>query len=41
MKRFGFIQVEKNEFKPKDNATMEQLAMGVYNALNNLRNSQY
>ena len=38
---FGFIQIENNEFKPGDNATMEQLAIGVYNALNNVRNTQY
>lgn len=38
---FGFIKIENNEFKPKDNATMEQLAVGVYNALNNVRNTQY
>ena len=38
---FGFIQIENNEFKPKDNTTMEQLAIGVYNALNNVRNTQY
>lgn len=38
---FGFIQIENNEVKPKDNSTMEQLAIGVYNALNNLRNTQY
>jgi len=38
---FGFIQIENNEFKPKENITMEQLAMGVYNALNNVRNTQY
>ncbi|MFT5872135.1 MAG: hypothetical protein ACI8WT_001063 [Clostridium sp.] len=34
---FGFIQIENNEFKPSDNVTMEQLALGVYNALNNAR----
>jgi hypothetical protein len=38
---FGFIQIENNEVKPKDNSTMEQLAIGVYNALNNVRNTQY
>ncbi|MBU3144148.1 YcdB/YcdC domain-containing protein [Clostridium sp. CF012] len=38
---FGFIQIVNNEFKPKDNTTMEQLAIGVYNALNNVRNTQY
>ncbi|MBZ9688833.1 DUF4901 domain-containing protein [Clostridium estertheticum] len=38
---FGFIKIENNEFKPKDNTTMEQLAVGVYNALNNVRNTQY
>ncbi|MGH4138856.1 YcdB/YcdC domain-containing protein [Clostridium sp.] len=38
---FGFIKIENNESKPKDNATMEQLAVGVYNALNNVRNTQY
>ncbi|MGV8980954.1 YcdB/YcdC domain-containing protein [Clostridium sp.] len=38
---FGFIKIENNEFKPTDNATMEQLAVGVYNALNNVRNTQY
>lgn len=34
---FGFIQIENNEFKPSENVTMEQLALGVYNALNNAR----
>ena len=38
---FGFIKIENNEFKPSDNATMEQLAIGVYNALNNVRSTQY
>ena len=38
---FSFIKIENNEFKPKDNATMEELAIGVYNALNNVRNTQY
>jgi hypothetical protein len=38
---FGFIQIESNEVKPTDNSTMEQLAIGVYNALNNVRNTQY
>lgn len=38
---FGFIKIENNEVKPKDNSTMEQLAIGVYNALNNVRNTQY
>jgi len=37
---FGFVQVEKNEFKPKENTTMEELAIGVYNALNNVRSTQ-
>jgi len=38
---FGFVQIENNEFKPKDITTMEQLAIGVYNALNNVRSVQY
>jgi hypothetical protein len=38
---FGFIQIGNNEFKPSDIVTMEQLAVGVYNALNNVRNTQY
>lgn len=38
---FGFIQIENNEVKPKENTTIEQLAIGVYNALNNVRNTQY
>ncbi|MBZ9636529.1 YcdB/YcdC domain-containing protein [Clostridium sp. FP1] len=38
---FRFIQIENNEFKPKENTTMEQLAIGVYHALNNVRNTQY
>ncbi len=37
---FGFIKIENNQFNPKDNTTMEQLAVGVYNALNNVRNTQ-
>lgn len=37
---FGFIKIQNNEFKPKDNTTMEQLAIGVYNALNNVRSTQ-
>jgi len=38
---FGFIEIENNEVKPKNDVTMEQLAKGVYNALNNVRNTQY
>jgi len=38
---FGYIQVENNEFKPGDIVTMEGLGIGVYNALNNARNTQY
>ncbi|MGH4118466.1 YcdB/YcdC domain-containing protein [Clostridium sp.] len=37
----GFIKIENNEFKPKENVTIEQLAVGVYNAFNNIRNTQY
>ena len=37
----GFIEIVDNEFKPSDNTTMEELAKGVYNALNNVRNTQY
>ena len=36
-----FVQIENNEFKPLDIVTMEQLGIGVYNALNNVRNTQY
>ena len=38
---FGFIQIENKWVNPKNNTTMEQLAIGVYNALNNVRNTQY
>jgi hypothetical protein len=38
---FGFIQIENKWVSPKNNTTMEQLAIGVYNALNNVRNTQY
>lgn len=38
---FGFIQVENKWVNPKNNTTMEQLAIGVFNALNNVRNTQY
>lgn len=38
---FGFIKIENNEFKPSDNTTMEDLAIGVCNALNNVRTTQY
>ena len=38
---FGFIQIENNVVNPNDNSTVEQLAIGVYNALNNVRGTQY
>ena len=38
---FGLIQLDKGNFNPKNISTMEELSMGIYKSLNNVRFNNY
>jgi hypothetical protein len=40
-KGLGILEVEGGKIRPKNNATMEELAVGIYKVLGNLRNGVY
>ena len=38
---FGLVQLDNGNFNPKNISTMEELALGIYKSLNNIRFNNY